>query len=187
LKYLIAGLGNIGDEYSHTRHNIGFDILDALVKASNIHFEDKRFAYRSELKFKGRILILIKPTTFVNLSGRALNYWMQKEKLVQENLLVVVDDISLPFGTLRLRPKGSDGGHNGLRNINEIFGHQNYARLRFGIGNQFFKGQQVDFVLSNWNEEEEKELPQKVEKACDVIKSFVTIGLEKTMTNYNKK
>ena len=187
MKYLIAGLGNIGDEYSHTRHNIGFDILDALVKASNIHFEDKRFAYRSELKFKGRILILIKQTTFVNLSGRALNYWMQKEKLVQENLLVVVDDISLPFGTLRLRPKGSDGGHNGLRNINEIFGHQNYARLRFGIGNDFARGYQVDYVLGKWSRKEEEIILPKIDMAVEVVKSFTTIGIERTMNFYNNK
>jgi PTH1 family peptidyl-tRNA hydrolase len=187
LKYLIAGLGNIGDEYAHTRHNIGFDILDVLAKTSNIRFEDKRYAFKSELKIKGRILILIKPTTYMNLSGKAVNYWLQKEKIPIENLLVIVDDLALPFGTLRLRPKGSDGGHNGLTSINEILGHQNYARLRFGIDNQFHKGQQVNYVLSTWDNEETKLLAPRIEIACDIIKSFTIIGLERTMTTFNKK
>jgi len=187
LKYLIAGLGNIGDEYAHTRHNIGFDILDAFSEASNIHFEDKRYAFKAELKIKGRILILIKPTTYMNLSGNAVRYWLQKEKIQDENLLVILDDLALPFGTLRLRPKGGDGGHNGLTSINEKLGHQNYARLRFGIDNQFHKGQQVDYVLSPWDKEEISILPSRLEAACEIIKSFVTIGLERTMTAYNKK
>ncbi len=187
MKYLIAGLGNIGDEYAHTRHNIGFDILDALAKASNICFEDKRYAYKAEMKYKSRLLILVKPTTFMNLSGRAINYWLQKEQILVENLLVIVDDLALPFGSLRLRPKGSDGGHNGLYDINMVLGRQDYARLRFGIGNQFNKGRQVDYVLSKWDDEEEKLLPAKIEIAGDIIKSFVTIGLERAMTTYNKK
>jgi len=187
LKYLIAGLGNIGDEYAHTRHNIGFDVLDALAKASNICFEDKRYAYWAEMKYKSRMLILAKPTTYMNLSGKALNYWLQKEQIPVENLLVIVDDLALPFGSLRLKPKGSDGGHNGLFDINQALGRQDYARLRFGIGNQFSKGQQVDYVLSKWDDEEEKLLPAKIEIAGDIIKSFVTIGLERTMTAYNKK
>jgi PTH1 family peptidyl-tRNA hydrolase len=187
LKYLIAGLGNIGDEYAHTRHNIGFDILDALAKASNISFEDKRYAFKAELKYESRILILIKPTTFMNLSGKAINYWLQKEQIPIENLLVIVDDLALPFGTLRLKPKGSDGGHNGLFDINQVLGRQDYARLRFGIGNQFNKGQQVDYVLSNWDDEEQKLLNSRIEIAGDIVKTFVTIGLERTMTAYNNK
>jgi peptidyl-tRNA hydrolase, PTH1 family len=187
LKYLIAGLGNIGDEYAHTRHNIGFDILDAFADASNIHFEDKRYAFKAELKFKGRILTLIKPTTYMNLSGNAIRYWLQKEKIPDENLLVIVDDLALPFGTLRIRPKGGDGGHNGLTSINEKIGHQNYARLRFGIDNQFNKGQQVDYVLSPWDEEELALLPARLKIAGEIIKSYVTVGLERTMTAFNKK
>jgi peptidyl-tRNA hydrolase, PTH1 family len=187
LKYLIAGLGNIGDEYAHTRHNIGFDILDALAKASNICFEDKRYAFVAEMKYKSRIIVLIKPTTYMNLSGRAINYWLQKEKILVENMLVIVDDLALPLGTIRLRPKGGDGGHNGLKNINETLGHSNYARVRFGIGNQFNKGQQVDYVLSGWSKEEETALVPRIETVSDIIKSFTTIGLEKTMTTYNNK
>lgn len=187
MKYLIAGLGNIGDEYAHTRHNIGFDVLDALAKASNIYFDDKRYAFRAEMKYKSRILILVKPTTFMNLSGKAINYWLQKEQIPVENLLVIVDDLALPFGSLRLRPKGSDGGHNGLFDINQVLGRQDYTRLRFGIGNQFNKGQQVDFVLSKWDEEEKKLLAPRIEIACDIIKSFITIGLDRTMTAHNNK
>ena len=186
MKYLIAGLGNIGDEYAHTRHNIGFDVLDALAKASRIRFEDKRYAFKTEMKIKGRNLILIKPTTFMNLSGQAIRYWLNKEKIPDENLLVIVDDIALPLGALRLRPKGSDGGHNGLKSINEYIG-QNYARLRFGIGKQFNKGQQVDYVLSSWDEEEQVLLPPRIELAGEIIKSFAILGLERTMTAFNNK
>ena len=187
MKYLIAGLGNIGDEYAHTRHNIGFDILDALAGASNIRFEDKRLAFMAETKHKGRTLILIKPTTYMNLSGKAINYWLQKESIPIENILVVVDDLALPFGKLRLRTAGSDAGHNGLKNINETLGHQNYARLRFGIGNDFPKGRQVDFVLSGWEAEEEKALPERLTTAVEIIKGITTIGVERTMSLYNKK
>ena len=187
MKYLIAGLGNIGNEYTHTRHNIGFDVLDALAKASNICFEDNRYAFSTEMRFKGRTLVLIKPTTYMNLSGKSINYWMQKERILPENLLVIVDDLALPFGSLRLRPKGSDGGHNGLKNINEILGHPNYARLRFGIGDEFRKGQQVDFVLSKWSSDEEKALSPRIEIACEIIKTFSIMGLERTMTLFNNK
>jgi PTH1 family peptidyl-tRNA hydrolase len=187
LKYLIAGLGNIGNEYAQTRHNIGFNVLDALAKASNICFEDNRYANMAELKFKGRTLVLIKPTTYMNLSGRAVNYWMQKERITAENVLIIVDDLAIPFGSLRLRPKGSDGGHNGLKNISEVLGHSNYARLRFGIGDNFHKGQQVDYVLSKWTREEETELIPRIEMAGEIIKTFVTIGLERTMSAYNNK
>jgi PTH1 family peptidyl-tRNA hydrolase len=187
LKYLIVGLGNIGDEYQFTRHNIGFEVLDALVKTSNICFEDKRYGFVAEYKFKGKSFVLLKPSTYVNLSGRAVNYWLQKEKIAVENLLIVLDDIALPIGTLRLRPKGSDGGHNGLKNINEILGRQDYARLRFGIGNEFPKGRQVDFVLNRWTKEEEKILNERIPVAIEIIKSFGTIGVQLTMTQFNNK
>ena len=187
MKYLIVGLGNIGNEYAHTRHNIGFDVLDALTKASNICFEDNRYANMVELKFKGRSLVLIKPTTYMNLSGKAVNYWMQKERITSENVLVIVDDLAIPFGALRLRPKGSDGGHNGLKNITETLGHANYARLRFGIGSDFGKGQQIDYVLSKWTKQEEADLAPRIEMAGEIIKTFVTIGLERTMSAYNNK
>ena len=187
MKYLIVGLGNIGDEYAFTRHNIGFDILDAFAKASNICFQDGRYAFSCEAKYKGRTLVLIKPTTYMNLSGKAVNYWLQKERIPLENLLVLVDDLAIPFGTLRLRPKGGDGGHNGLKNIQETLMTQNYARLRFGIGDQFYKGQQVDYVLSKWSKEESAKLTERFEIAGEIIKSFVTTGLERTMTAYNSK
>ena len=187
MKYLIAGLGNIGDEYAHTRHNIGFDVLDAFAGASNICFEDKRYAWVSELRFKGRQLILIKPTTYMNLSGNAIRYWLQKEKIEIANLLIVVDDIALPFGSLRLRSKGSDGGHNGLKHINAVLGTTDYSRLRFGIGDNFSKGRQVDFVLSQWDDEEQKLLKDKIDNSIEIIKSFVTQGVDLTMTQFNKK
>jgi PTH1 family peptidyl-tRNA hydrolase len=187
LKYLIVGLGNVGDEYSHTRHNIGFDILDAFARASNIVFEDKRYAFVAEHKIKGRNLILIKPTTYMNLSGKAVNYWLKKENIELENLLVIVDDLSLPIGTLRLRPKGSDGGHNGLTSINEILGSSDYARLRFGIGNNYPKGKQIEYVLGRWSDEELQIIQPRILLATEIITSFATIGLERTMTTYNKK
>lgn len=187
MKYLIVGLGNIGNEYFNTRHNIGFKILDALAEASNICFKQERFAFRCEYKFKGRTFILIKPTTYVNLSGKAVNYWLQKEKLSTEKLLVISDDISLPFGKLRLKAKGSDAGHNGLKNIAEVLGHQNYSRLRFGVGNDFSRGAQVDYVLGQWTSDEEKLLPERIAMATDVIKSFGTIGLQRTMNQFNNK
>ncbi|NOU16383.1 MAG: aminoacyl-tRNA hydrolase [Bacteroidales bacterium] len=187
MKYLIAGLGNIGSEYSNTRHNIGFMVLDALVKASNISFKDTRYGFTSELKHKGRTFILLKPSTYMNLSGKAVSYWLQKEKIPIENLLVVVDDIALPLGSLRLRAGGSDGGHNGLKSIDGILETQNYSRLRFGIGGNFPKGYQVDFVLGEWDDEEKKILPERIQKAYEIIFSFGTIGIERTMNFYNKK
>jgi peptidyl-tRNA hydrolase, PTH1 family len=186
LKYLITGLGNIGEQYAHTRHNIGFDILDALSAASNISFSDGRYGFTAELKYKGRILLLLKPSTFVNLSGKAVNFYMKKHKIEPENLLVVLDDLSLPFGTLRLKKSGGDAGHNGLINISEVLGNQNYARLRFGIGNDFPKGFQVEHVLGKWNVEEEEKLPVFIDKACETIKSFCTAGIERTMNVFNK-
>lgn len=187
MKYLIAGLGNIGSEYSNTRHNIGFMVLDALAKASNINFNDARYGSITEVKHKGRVFILLKPSTYMNLSGKAVSYWLQKEKIPVENLLVILDDIALPLGSLRLRANGSDGGHNGLKSIDSILGHQNYARLRFGIGGDFPKGYQVDYVLGEWDDDEKKILPERLNKVSEIIFSFGTIGLERTMNFFNKK
>jgi len=187
VKYLIAGLGNIGPEYKNTRHNIGFQILDALAEASNISFKDKRFGFVAEYKFKARTFVLLKPTTYMNLSGRAVNYWLQKEKIDINNLLVLVDDIALPFGTLRVRAKGGAGGHNGLENINQVLGRNDYARLRFGIGDDFHKGYQVNYVLGEWSKEEQKELTFKIDDSIEIIKSFGTIGIDRTMNFHNKR
>jgi PTH1 family peptidyl-tRNA hydrolase len=186
MKYLIVGLGNIGDEYANTRHNIGFKMLDAFAEASNVSFKDKRYGFVTELKYKSRIFVLLKPSTYVNRSGLALNYWLNKEKIEIENCLVVVDDIALPFGKLRLRPKGGDAGHNGLANIQQVIGHSKYARLRFGIGNDFPQGMQVDYVLGEWDAEEKKELPEKIDQGIEIIKSFGTIGIQFTMNQFNK-
>ncbi len=187
MKYLIAGLGNIGEEYQHTRHNIGFKVLDAIAGASNITFKDKRYGFVTELKYKSRILILLKPSTYVNLSGRAVNYWLQKEKIPIENLMVISDDLALPFGKLRLKSKGSAGGHNGLESINVTLGRQDYARLRFGIGNDYFPGQQVNYVLGEWSEEEEKLLPERINVSKEIILSFSTLGIERTMNLFNNR
>lgn len=187
MKYLIAGLGNIGAEYKNTRHNIGFQILDALAEASNISFNDKRYGFVAEYKFKARTFILLRPTTYVNLSGLAVRYWMKKENIPIENLLVLVDDLALPFGTIRLRAKGGAGGHNGLENINQVLGRNDYARLRFGIGDNFRQGFQVDYVLGEWDAEELKELPEKIDNCIEIIQSFGTIGTERTMNFYNKR
>lgn len=188
-KFLIVGLGNVGDEYANTRHNIGFRIVDAFAKTGNAPFRVDRLASVAEMKVKGKTFVLIKPSTFMNLSGKAVNYWMQAEKIKMENILVVTDDIALPLGTLRMRSKGSDGGHNGLKNISALDGlqSQNYARLRFGVGNEFSKGKQVDYVLGEWSSEEEKILPLRIELACEMIKNFGLIGVEKTMSFYNGK
>ena len=187
MKYLVAGLGNIGTEYAGTRHNIGFTVLDALAEASNAVFTPSRYGSVAEVKFKGRTLVLLKPSTYMNLSGKAVSYWLQKEKIPLENMFVVVDDIALPFGTIRIRGKGSDGGHNGLKNINAVLGTDNYARLRFGIGGDFPKGFQVDYVLGEWTAEEKKDMPARLTAAGEAIKSFATIGLERTMNFHNKK
>ena len=187
MKYLIVGLGNIGSEYQNTRHNIGFTILDAFAEASNVFFEENRYGAIATVKLKGRTLILLKPSTFMNLSGNALRYWMQKENVPIENVLILVDDLALPFGSLRLKPKGSDAGHNGLKNIQEILGHSNYPRLRFGIGNNFPQGRQVDYVLSKFTPEEAAALPQRVEQAIEITKSFCLAGLTTTMNSYNNK
>jgi PTH1 family peptidyl-tRNA hydrolase len=185
VKYLIAGLGNPGEAYHNTRHNIGFSILDALAEKSGLHFSDKRHAWTAQYKHKGRIYVLIKPTTYVNLSGKAINYWLQKEKIPPENLLVIIDDVNLPFGTLRIRKKGGDGGHNGLKSINEMLGHHQYPRLRFGIGSDFYPGEQADYVLSEWSAEEKEHLPERIEKAIEMIKQFGVMGVNRTMSLYN--
>lgn len=187
LKYLITGLGNIGQEYQHTRHNIGFDILDALAGDAGLTFDDRRYGAVTEFKFKGRIFLLLKPSTYVNLSGMAVNYWMKKEKIPAERLLVVLDDLALPFGTLRLKAKGSDAGHNGLKNIQQVLGHNNFARLRFGIDSNFSRGRQVDYVLSQWGKDEKAALPEKIDRAIEMIKSFGTIGVARTMSEYNRQ
>ena len=187
MKFLIVGLGNIGSEYAHTRHNIGFDTLDAFAEASNVVFEDKRYGAVATAKVKGHQLILLKPSTYMNLSGNAVRYWMQQENIPLEQVLVIVDDLALPFGALRLKGKGSDAGHNGLKNIQECVGTQNYARLRFGIGNDFHPGGQVDYVLGKFSAEQETEKPKRITIACDIIKSFCLAGLNITMNQYNNK
>jgi peptidyl-tRNA hydrolase, PTH1 family len=188
MKYLIVGLGNPGSEYENTRHNIGFMILDYLAKENGaVKFNIGRHSNIAEIKHKGRTLILIKPTTFMNLSGKAVQYWMQAEKIAPENLLVVLDDLALPFGSIRLRESGSDAGHNGLKDINLSLGHQQYARLRFGIGNNYPKGMQADYVLSPFSKEEQISLNERIEMACSTIKSFVSIGAKMTMTQFNNK
>ncbi len=187
MKYLIVGLGNIGDEYQNTRHNIGFNVLDAFAKASNIVFTDKRYGAIANHSIKGRQLILLKPSTYMNLSGNAVRYWMQQEKIPLENILIIVDDLALPFGALRLKPKGSDAGHNGLKHIAATLGTENYARLRFGIGNNFPKGAQIDYVLGHFSEEEENLMEERLNIACDMIKSFCLAGIAITMNQFNKK
>lgn len=183
-KYLIVGLGNPGDEYAGTRHNIGYMVLDAFAKASNIVFEDRRYGYLAETSIKGRKVLLLKPTTFMNLSGNAVRYWLNKENIDQSRLFVVVDDLSLPLGSFRIKGNGSNGGHNGLGHIQQLIGQQ-YARLRIGIGNDFPRGGQIDWVLGKFSPEELTELSSTIETASDVIKSFVLSGLDFTMNAYN--
>ena len=187
MKYLIVGLGNIGPEYRNTRHNIGFKILDALAGASNFSFDSARYAFKGEMRYKGRTLVCIKPTTYMNLSGKAVNYWMKEENISKENILVITDDLALPFGTLRLKTKGSNGGHNGLKDIELVLNSNEYPRLRFGVGSNFQRGRQVDYVLSDWTEEEEIALEERIEKSIEIIQSFVTAGAELTMSAFNNK
>jgi len=187
MKFLITGLGNPGSKYEFTRHNVGYKVLDALADVSNINFSVDRYGELSEFNYKGRTLILLKPTTFMNLSGKAINYWLQKEKIKIENSLVITDDISLPMGQLRMKGKGSDGGHNGLKSIQEFLGTNKYPRLRFGIGNDFYPGEQVNHVLGNWDESELQIIEEKIIVANDMICSFCNIGIERTMNFYNKK
>ena len=187
MKYLIVGLGNIGAEYADTRHNIGFCVLDALAEASNVSFTAGRYGSTATLRYRGRTVILLKPSTYMNLSGKAVRYWLEQENIPIENLLVISDDIALPFGELRMRKKGSAGGHNGLKNIAELLQSQQYARLRFGIGGDFPRGFQVDYVLGTWTDEEQKALPERIEVARQVVLSFGTAGLERTMNTFNNK
>ncbi|MFA5650175.1 MAG: aminoacyl-tRNA hydrolase [Proteiniphilum sp.] len=186
MKYLIAGLGNIGPDYEQTRHNIGFMVLDAFAKASNAVFEDKRYGFVATTRLKNRSLVLLKPSTFMNLSGNAIRYWLQKEKIENRNLLVVVDDLALPFGTLRMKSKGSDAGHNGLKHIQDLIG-ANYPRLRFGIGNDFPRGMQIDYVLEEFSDEEKLSLPERIDTAGEMIRSFCLAGINETMNLYNNK
>jgi len=185
MKFLIVGLGNIGEEYTKTRHNIGFQVLNSIAKSSGIVFTKKPHANVCEYKYKSRNFILIKPTTYVNLSGKAVNYWLKKEKIPVENLLVVLDDIALPFGNIRIRKRGGDAGHNGLINISMTLEHENYARLRFGIGHDFSYGNQVNHVLGKWTDEELKSLPDRLDRVINAIQSFGTIGIERTMNVFN--
>ena len=185
MKYLIIGLGNIGPEYELTRHNIGFLTLDRLADQKGVSFEMSRLAYHAEAKHKGRTIHMIKPTTYMNLSGKAMRHWMNELNVSKENCLVIVDDIAIPFGKLRMRAKGSSAGHNGLKNIEDLTGGQNYPRLKFGIGDDFTKGRQVDYVLGKFTQQEFDELPFAMDKAIDMIYSFCTIGISRTMTEYN--
>ena len=187
MKYLIVGLGNIGPEYRNTRHNIGFKVLDAFAEVSNISFSTQRYGDIAQVRVKNNVLVLLKPSTYMNLSGEAVRYWMNKENIPLENVLVIVDDIALPFGAIRIKGKGSDGGHNGLKNIAAIIGTQNYARIRFGLGNDFPKGAQIDYVLGNFTEEQEKLLPERLKIAIDAIKAFCLSGLTFAMNNYSNK
>lgn len=185
-KFLIVGLGNIGAEYSDTRHNIGFMIADALAKDSGSGFTSCRYGDMAKVRVKNCELLVLKPSTYMNLSGVAVRYWMNKEKLPLNQLLIVVDDLALPFGTIRIRERGSAGGHNGLKNITEQLGNQNYARLRFGVGNEFSKGSQIDYVLGSFSEDEQKLLPEKIEKAVEAVKAFCLSGPSFAMTHFNK-
>lgn len=193
-KFLIVGLGNIGSEYEFTRHNIGFLIVDALaenlvkdeIKPAKLFTTDK-LAMIHHTKYKGKQVVIIKPTTYMNLSGKALNFWMQIEKVALENVLIVTDDLALPFGTLRMKKKGSDGGHNGLTDIAHVLNTTEYNRLRFGVGNNFSKGKQVDYVLGQWGEEEQKTLKERIDLSVQMIKSFIGIGVDRTMSDFNGK
>ena len=186
-KYLIVGLGNIGKEYDDTRHNIGFKILDEIAKVNAISFKNEKLGALTSFKFKGRSFILLKPSTYMNLSGKAVKYWLTKEKIPLENVLIICDDLNIPFGTVRLKPKGSAGGHNGLKSINEVLNTQQYPRFRFGISDTFGKGRQVDYVLGKWSDKENEILPERLEKAVQLVKSFGTAGVANTMSEFNGK
>ncbi len=186
-KFLIAGLGNIGDKYTNTRHNIGFKILDALAEKEALKFETQKLGDLTTYKFKGRTFILLKPSTYMNLSGKAVKYWLTKEKIPLENLLVVTDDLNLPFGSLRLKTKGSDGGHNGLKDIQNVLQTTKYNRFRFGISDTFSKGRQVDYVLGEWTDDENEKITERLDKSIELIKSFGTAGVSNTMNTFNGK
>lgn len=187
MKYLIVGLGNIGDEYAETRHNIGFRMLDAFAAEHSVRWEDKRYGFIGRCRVKNAEMVLLKPSTFMNLSGNAVRYWLKEENIPVENMLVLVDDLNLPFGTIRLRKQGSNGGHNGLGNIQSVLGTENYARLRFGIGNEFTRGAQINFVLGQWTEDEEKMLDERLKITNEIIPSFCLQGIDRTMNLFNKK
>lgn len=187
MKYLIVGLGNPGAKYENTRHNIGFKVVDAFAKEREANFETIKLGDVAKAKWKGRQIILLKPSTFMNLSGKAVNYYLQKEKISVDNLLIITDDLALPFGKLRMKGKGSDGGHNGLKDIQATLNTNKYARLRFGVGSEFSKGQQVDYVLGEWTSEENDMMEERIKTATEFIKGFSTIGLNQTMSNWNNK
>ncbi len=184
-KYLLIGLGNIGDEYKNTRHNIGFQALNKLSEKQKFSFETRKLGDLGSFKIKGRSVLCLKPSTYMNLSGKSVKYWMEKEKIPLENILIITDDLNLPFGTLRLKTKGSDGGHNGLKDIQNSLQTVNYNRLRIGVGSEFSKGRQVDYVLGKWNDEEKRELPERLERVNELIVSFVLAGVKITMNEYN--
>lgn len=186
-KFLIVGLGNIGADYTATRHNIGFMVVNAFAKAQETTFESGKLGAVARTKIKGKTVILLKPNTYMNLSGKAVRYWMQQEKIAIENMLIITDDLHLDFGTLRLKTKGSDGGHNGLKSIQALLNTSTYNRLRFGIGDRFGKGRQVDYVLGKWGDEEKTALPERLDKSCALLTSFVTSGVTNTMNNFNGK
>jgi peptidyl-tRNA hydrolase, PTH1 family len=186
-KFLIVGLGNIGAEYVNTRHNIGFKVIDFFAKKFESNFETAKLGAISEVKIKGRTILLLKPNTYMNLSGKAVQYWMEKEKIAKENILVITDDLNLPFGTIRIKPKGSDGGHNGLKNIQAVLNTTEYPRFRFGISDDFKKGRQVDYVLGEWDETETAALPERFDVCAKAVESFVLAGLGNTMTEFNGK
>ncbi|MCD4725236.1 MAG: aminoacyl-tRNA hydrolase [Bacteroidales bacterium] len=187
MKYLIVGLGNIGDEYANTRHNIGFIIADAMAQQAEAVFKPERYASITKIKYRGKILVIIKPSTYMNLSGKAVRYWMEKEKVPANKTLVITDDIALPPGSLRMRKKGGDGGHNGLENIILSLGTEIFPRLRIGVGGDFARGYQADYVLGKWTRQEEEMMIPKIGMAVEMIKSFVAHGIDKTMTDYNNK
>jgi PTH1 family peptidyl-tRNA hydrolase len=186
-KFLVVGLGNIGDEYTNTRHNIGFKIADYIASKYETAFETVKFGAKAEISIKGRKIILLKPNTYMNLSGKAVQYWMQKENIAKENILVITDDLNLAFGIIRIKAKGSDGGHNGLKNIQLLLNTNDYPRFRFGISDEFKKGQQVDYVLGQWNESENEKLPERFELAKKIVESFALAGLNETMNQFNGK
>ena len=187
MKYLVVGLGNIGAEYEGTRHNAGFDVVDRLAEGAGATFTPDRYAAKAEVKWKGRTMVVVKPSTYMNLSGKAVRYWLDKENIAKENLIVVVDDIAIPVGAMRIRAKGSDGGHNGLKNIDALCGGNNYARIRMGVGGDFPQGHQVDFVLGKLSADERKLFDEAVDKAVAAIKDFTTIGIERTMNIHNHR
>lgn len=186
-KFLIVGLGNIGAEYVNTRHNIGFKVVDHLAKQESVSFETVKLGALAECKIKGRTLLLLKPNTYMNLSGKAVQYWMEKEKIAKENVLIITDDLNLSFGTIRIKPKGSDGGHNGLKSIQQVLNTTDYPRFRFGISDEFKKGKQVDYVLGEWDDQEKTALPERLDMAIAAVKSFALAGLGNTMSEFNGK